>query len=84
MIVLEKLHQNLSEYAQSLLKKRFNIIIKGIIPREKLINSGSYMYICLLVLRSGLSIRCAILVIENPTLSLHQVTLSYITQLKTI
>ena len=44
MIVLEKPHQNLSEYNQYLFKKDLNLVKKWIISSEKMRNLGNYIY----------------------------------------
>ena len=44
MIVLEKSHQNLSDYYQFSFKKRFKVNKKYIFSNEKIINSGNYIY----------------------------------------
>ena len=44
MIVTDKSHQNLSDYIQILLKKRFNLMEKVIISNDKMRNSGNYIY----------------------------------------
>ena len=44
MIVSKKSNQNLSDHFQFLLKKKINSILKGIISREKMRNSGDYIY----------------------------------------
>ena len=44
MILLEKSHQNLSDYIKYSFKKIFKVIKKGIISGEKIKNSGNYNY----------------------------------------
>ena len=44
MIVSEKSHQNLSECIQFYLRKKLNLIKKGIISRENMRNSGNYIH----------------------------------------
>ena len=63
MIALEKSHQNLSDYNQSLLKNRLEVNKKHIFSSEKIRNSGkcSYEYVYSLVFRRGFLIQCAIL-----------------------
>ena len=43
MIASEKSHQNLSDYSQSLLKKRFEVNKKGLFS-DKMRNSGKFNY----------------------------------------
>ena len=44
MIVLEKSHQNLSDYIQFLFNKRFELKKKGLFLEKKMRNSGKYIY----------------------------------------
>ena len=61
MTLSEKSHQNLSDCIQFLFKKRFTLIEKVIISREKMRNSGIYVYMMRKrILRKGFLIQAAI------------------------
>ena len=63
MIISEKSHQNLSDYSQFLLKKKFENNKKQIFSGEKMGNSGKYIYdYAPSFFVENFSIQCAILV----------------------